>query len=335
MNAFRKHRTSGFTLLEILIAMSIFLAGVAALVVLFPVGLRSVRNVINDTQGGLGATEAVSTLKTLGAPETIYYTWSTWEPTTGGTINIPPWRYPQLSDWIDGTTVTRKPGDNFPVTDGMGQATQYAWEALLYPLGYDVNAAGNVVGLGPYAQQGMYNCQVAVYRNFEGTSNIAPDTVMTDYVRVWHPEFAYGRVDVTRGDDFLRLSLVASGSDPIADIVLPDGTTLDENTEDMLSYYLRPGRYIRVDTQYCVDGGGNRHFRPGLWMRITRFLRDPNDTTNGATYRYHIYVDRAFYPVGVTDQTGPTYSNYFFELSVPECEVVNIFETVITASGAR
>jgi len=325
MNAFRKHRASGFTLLEILIAMSIFLAGVAALVVLFPVGLRSVRNVINDTQGGLGATEAVSTLKTLGAPETIYDTWGTWEPTGGGTINIPPWRYPQLSDWIDGTTLTRKPGDAFPVTDGMGQATQYSWEALLYPMGFDVDGGGVVVGLGPCARQGVYNCQVAVYRNFKGTIDPNPPATPGD-VRVWHPEFARGRVDVTRGDNFLRLALVAPG----ADLVLPDGTEFHESNpddEEMLFYYLRPGRHIRVDTHY-VDSGGDRHFRPGLWMRITRFLKD-------TTGRYNIYVDRAYYPVGAVDQATPTYANYFFELSVPECEVVNIFETVITASGAR
>jgi len=294
--AHRKPR--GFTIIEVLIALSIFLLGVAAILVLFPLGIRQTRDVIQDARASLATIEAVSTLKTIGAAEKIYADYNNLAPSDWTRPNLsPPWHFPRDgallmpgSPYTDGKEV-------FPVFDGEGGKTEYSYEVIIYPAGYDWDSgAGAPAADGFFRRQGLYNCQVVVYWKYDST------------------KFVTGTVDAARNSDTLTINSAVDKT----------GATIQQG--DYKDYF-REGRYIQVDVK---DASGNDV--PGLWFKIVGFDPATNTVTLDRPF-YSIGPGAAGDPD--QDPTNPNqpFPNRAFRLSTPESRVIRTTETMITASG--
>jgi len=297
----RKHIRRGFTIIEVLVALSIFLLGVSAILVLFPLGIRQTRDVIQDARSSLAIVEAVSTLKTIGAAEKIYADYNALAPTIdwdsdgtpGGPGLDPPWRFPFHGGLFLPAGDPHAGKDVFPVYDGQGGKTEYFYEAIIYPAGYDLDGSGIPSTTGYFRGQGLYNCQVVVYWKYDPTS------------------FITGNVDAERGSDELTINTSTNNVVDKANHIIQPGMYTD---------YFKTGRYIQLQV---ANAGGMTW---GLWYKIIRF--DPAVNT--------ITLDRPFISIGPNDQNpgGGTYTDRAFRLSAPTSAVVRTSETMITASGS-
>jgi len=348
-------RQQGFTLLEVVIALLIFLLGILALVVLFPVGLRSARDVMYDTRASLATHEAVAMLKTLKVAETIYMEYNSHLPawtapppvvpaplypdTYTPPVNspyYPPWRFPLHDELfmaaLDGDTVDNGylGAEVYPVFDGQGDRGEYSWEAIIYPMGIDWDSTNTKPWLQPVPTSavttppegfqfhwlGLYRCQIVVYRNYNPARFIA------------------GQLIATRGSNVLTLSTPPA----LPVISRPDGTAVPPAD---YPHVFRTGRYIQVEVG-THDSAGNAITVPGVWFRIVRYQHDATNPGNSV-----ITIDRPFFSIGPTDQDPAisplVYSGRNFRIAAGQRfidergalvpRVIRAFDTVITASG--
>ncbi len=53
MHVYCRHRTQGFTLIEILLALSILVIGLVGILAIFPIGLNSSRSAVEQSQAAI------------------------------------------------------------------------------------------------------------------------------------------------------------------------------------------------------------------------------------------------------------------------------------------